>query len=138
MKPHCINNYRYVAFHLTLVVPLFVFAEYKYMPVNNRMPDRSLSDRLQDRLGLDHAKLLITNALMTNEPVLYVSYKTFHPVALTRASKVAVPACELPREFKHGDHTATAAISGTTAMIPPPTPLFPGSPTRKAKSPDAS
>ena len=37
-----------------------------------------------------------------------------------------------------GDHTAIEARPGTMTRMPPPTPLFPGSPTRNAKSPDPS
>ena len=53
-------------------------------------------------------------------------------------SSAAVPISELPLPSRPGDHTATEQTPGTTAMIPPPTPLLPGRPTRKAKSPEPS
>src|SRR5215471_11121446 len=44
----------------------------------------------------------------------------------------------LPALSSGGANTAMAPLPGTTAMIPPPTPLFAGSPTCHAQPPDPS
>ena len=46
----------------------------------------------------------------------------------------AVPSSELPNAFRPGDQTAIDACPGTTARMPPPTPLLPGSrPNRQSR-----
>ena len=55
---------------------------------------------------------------------------TLHPVARARRSMASVPSCELPCGPRPGDQTAMLARPGATARIPPPTPDFPGKPTR--------
>ena len=59
-------------------------------------------------------------------------------VILVNNSKAITPAKELPAESNPGDQTHTASSPGTKAKMPPPTPLFAGKPTRKAKSPATS
>ena len=54
------------------------------------------------------------------------------------ASSAAMPISELPAAFSSGDQTQTVKRPGTTATMPPPTPLLPGSPTRYAKLPASS
>ena len=60
------------------------------------------------------------------------------PVCVVNHSSASVPASELPLLSSPGDHTHTAISPGSTATMPPPTPLFAGRPTRKTKSPAAS
>ena len=67
-----------------------------------------------------------------------LNQKIFQPVCATTPSKTAVPNKELPLAFSPGDQTVITPTSGMMATTPPPTPLFPGKPTRKAKSPEAS
>ena len=55
---------------------------------------------------------------------------TLHPVARASRSMASVPSCELPCGPRPGDQTAMLARPGATARIPPPTPDFPGKPTR--------
>lgn len=64
--------------------------------------------------------------------------KIASPARCTNASNAAMPASELPLEFNAGDQTAIARRCGTTATIPPPTPLLVGNPTRQATSPASS
>ena len=59
------------------------------------------------------------------------------PVLVVKSSNALVPARELPCSFRPGDHTDILIRFGTTVTIPPPTPLFPGSPTLNANSPDS-
>ena len=56
--------------------------------------------------------------------------KTDQPVARESRSSAAVPCFELPWRSRPGDQTAIEAVFGTTARMPPPTPLLPGKPTR--------
>lgn len=63
---------------------------------------------------------------------------TLHPVARARPSTASAPGCELPCGPGSGDQTAMLARPGATARIPPPTPDFPGKPTRQANFPDPS
>jgi hypothetical protein len=56
--------------------------------------------------------------------------KTDHPARRDSSSRAHVPTRELPWSFSPGDHTTIAAMPGAMARMPPPTPLFPGSPTR--------
>ncbi len=63
---------------------------------------------------------------------------TDHPVSEARRWRARTPTREFPAALRPGDQTAMAPWPGAMARMPPPTPLFPGSPTRKAKSPDAS
>ena len=55
---------------------------------------------------------------------------TDQPVRCASISSAAVPSSELPVGPRPGDQTAIDALPGATARIPPPTPLFPGRPTR--------
>ncbi len=55
---------------------------------------------------------------------------TDSPVSVVKRSRAATPATELPRSSRPGLHTQSVHRPGTTAMIPPPTPLLPGRPTR--------
>ncbi|CAM5715058.1 hypothetical protein SCANM63S_04481 [Streptomyces canarius] len=55
---------------------------------------------------------------------------TDSPVRVVKRSRAATPATELPRSSSPGLHTQSVHRPGTTAMIPPPTPLLPGRPTR--------
>ena len=55
---------------------------------------------------------------------------TDHPIRSLNNSNAFIPASELPAAFSSGDHTHTVNCPGTTATIPPPTPLLPGRPTR--------
>ena len=52
------------------------------------------------------------------------------PVLVVNSSRAAVPAREFPEGSRPGDQTQTLKCPGMIARIPPPTPLFPGSPTR--------
>ena len=63
---------------------------------------------------------------------------TDQPVRRDRLSSASAPTSELPASFSPGAHTAMDALRGAIARMPPPTPLLPGRPTRKAKSPEAS
>lgn len=56
--------------------------------------------------------------------------KTDRPVRVVKRSKAATPATELPRSSRPGLQTHSVQRPGTTAMMPPPTPLLPGRPTR--------
>lgn len=56
--------------------------------------------------------------------------KIDQPIRLVSASSAMRPRCELPFGSSPGDHAAMDALPGAIAKIPPPTPLFPGSPTR--------
>lgn len=56
--------------------------------------------------------------------------KMDRPVSVVSASSDRTPASELPFASSPGDHTHTAISPGSTATMPPPTPLFAGSPTR--------
>ncbi len=58
------------------------------------------------------------------------SQNTDHPIRSLNNSNAFIPARELPAAFNSGDHTHTVNCPGTTATIPPPTPLLPGRPTR--------
>lgn len=64
--------------------------------------------------------------------------KIDRPVYVVNHSNANVPASEFPLASSPGAHTHTAISPGSTATIPPPTPLFAGSPTRYTKSPAAS
>lgn len=55
---------------------------------------------------------------------------TDRPVSVVNLSRAATPATELPRSSRPGLHTHSVQRPGTTAMMPPPTPLLPGRPTR--------
>ena len=55
---------------------------------------------------------------------------TDHPIRSLNNSNAFIPASEFPAAFNSGDHTHTVNCPGTTATIPPPTPLLPGNPTR--------
>lgn len=55
---------------------------------------------------------------------------TDHPIRSLNNSNAFIPASEFPAVFNSGDHTHTVNCPGTTATIPPPTPLLPGKPTR--------
>jgi len=52
------------------------------------------------------------------------------PVLVVNSSRARVPARELPEGSSPGDQTHTLKCPGMIAAIPPPTPLFPGRPTR--------
>lgn len=56
--------------------------------------------------------------------------KIDRPEYVVNHSKALVPANEFPFASSPGAHTQTAISPGSTATIPPPTPLFAGSPTR--------
>ncbi len=56
--------------------------------------------------------------------------KIDRPVSVVKRSRAATPATELPRSSRPGLHTHSVHRPGTTAMMPPPTPLLPGRPTR--------
>lgn len=56
--------------------------------------------------------------------------KTDRPVRVVKRSRAATPATELPRSSRPGLQTHRVQRPGTTAMMPPPTPLLPGRPTR--------
>jgi hypothetical protein len=58
------------------------------------------------------------------------SPKIDHPSRLVSRSSAMRPRCELPDASRPGDHTAIEALPGAIARMPPPTPLFPGRPTR--------
>jgi nucleoside-diphosphate-sugar epimerase len=64
--------------------------------------------------------------------------KTDSPVLATNSSSAFMPSSELPVASSAGDHTASVSRSGTTATMPPPTPLLQGRPIEKATSPAAS
>src|ERR1700750_2829462 len=49
-----------------------------------------------------------------------------------------MPRTLLPFSSSGGDHTQKPSFSGTTTMMPPPTPDFAGTPIRKANSPEKS
>jgi len=55
---------------------------------------------------------------------------TDQPIRWLSSSSAAIPASELPAALSSGDQTHTVNCPGTTATIPPPTPLLPGKPTR--------
>lgn len=57
---------------------------------------------------------------------------------VVNSSKNFIPLYEFPFLFSFGLQTAMAYWSGCIAIIPPPTPLLPGSPTLNANSPDSS
>ena len=59
-----------------------------------------------------------------------IRQKIDNPDRVVNNSSALVPAKELPLSFKPGDQTQTEKQPGITARIPPPTPLFPGKPTR--------
>ena len=61
---------------------------------------------------------------------------TVHPIRRASRSAATVPRAEFPCSLSPGDQIATEASPGTMTRIPPPTPLFPGSPTRQANSPE--
>jgi hypothetical protein len=56
--------------------------------------------------------------------------KIDQPILLVRASSATRPRWELPLASRPGDQTAMDALPGAIARMPPPTPLFPGRPTR--------
>ena len=56
--------------------------------------------------------------------------KIERPTASLSCSSAAVPASELPLRSSSGDQTQMDMSPGITAMMPPPTPLLPGIPTR--------
>lgn len=56
--------------------------------------------------------------------------KIDRPEYVVSHSRASVPANEFPFASSPGAHTQTAISPGSTATIPPPTPLFAGSPTR--------
>lgn len=58
------------------------------------------------------------------------SQNTESPVSVVKRSSAATPETELPRSSRPGLQTQSVQWPGTTAMMPPPTPLLPGSPTR--------
>ena len=64
--------------------------------------------------------------------------KMDQPVRCASISSAVDPNLLLPKVSRPGDQTAMEALPGAMARIPPPTPLFAGRPTRKAKSPDPS
>lgn len=59
-----------------------------------------------------------------------VAQKTVQSEYVVKASSAASPAAELPVGPKAGLHTQATPRSGMMARMPPPTPLFAGSPTR--------
>jgi mannose/cellobiose epimerase-like protein (N-acyl-D-glucosamine 2-epimerase family) len=63
---------------------------------------------------------------------------TDSPVRATNISSAFMPSSELPVASSAGDHTLSVSRSGTTATMPPPTPLLQGRPIEKATSPAAS
>ncbi len=66
----------------------------------------------------------------TDSPVRAHAQNTDSPVRVVKRSRAATPATELPRSSRPGLHTHSVHRPGTTAMMPPPTPLLPGRPTR--------
>ena len=56
--------------------------------------------------------------------------KIDRPMRVVNHSRASEPTSELPVASSPGDHTHTANSPGSTATIPPPTPLFAGNPTR--------
>jgi nucleoside-diphosphate-sugar epimerase len=63
---------------------------------------------------------------------------TDRPVRATNSSSAFMPSSELPVASSAGDQTHSVSLSGTTATMPPPTPLLQGRPMEKATSPAAS
>ena len=57
-------------------------------------------------------------------------YSTEQLVSWLNRSSATVPTTEVPNRSSSGDHTAIAALPGTMATMPPPTPLLAGRPTR--------
>ncbi len=55
---------------------------------------------------------------------------TDQPIRSLSNSSAFIPASEFPAAFSSGDHTQRVYCPGTTATMPPPTPLLPGKPTR--------
>ena len=52
------------------------------------------------------------------------------PVRRVNSSSAFCPSTELPDASSAGDHTTSESLSGTTARMPPPTPLLHGRPMR--------
>ncbi len=52
-----------------------------------------------------------------------------------RNSATTAPANDVPASLSPGDQTAIDPCPGAMHNMPPPTPLLPGRPTRKANSP---
>lgn len=63
---------------------------------------------------------------------------TDNPVRATNSASAFMPSSELPVASSAGDQTQSVSRSGTTATMPPPTPLLHGRPIEKATSPAAS
>ena len=64
--------------------------------------------------------------------------KIDNSVSVVNCSRARIPFQELPLGFNFGLQTATENFPGCTATMPPPTPLLPGNPVRKANSPASS
>ena len=75
-----------------------------------------------------------TNDCACDAPVRLMAWrhapKIDQPIFLVRASSATRPRWELPLASSPGDQTAIEALPGAIARTPPPTPLFPGRPTR--------
>lgn len=59
--------------------------------------------------------------------------KIDQPRRLLSASSARRPSRELPEPSRPGDQTQAEATPGTTTIMPPPTPLLPGTPTREGE-----
>ena len=66
---------------------------------------------------------------MSRQTIKSAHQNTDQPVNSDNSCSARVPSSELPNAFRPGDQTAIDACPGTTARMPPPTPLLPGKPT---------
>ena len=66
---------------------------------------------------------------MSRQTIKSAPQNTDQPVNSDNSCSARVPSSELPNAFRPGDQTAIDACPGTTARMPPPTPLLPGKPT---------
>ena len=76
---------------------------------------------------------------ISNKPFSQKLYQKIDNLVIeVNISNASDPAWLLPLSSSAGDHTQMPHCPGKIATMPPPTPLFAGSPTRNAKSPAAS
>ena len=95
-------------------------------PGTLRVP--SVSTRLESRAVVTRS---VTGCVPTRSVgTSSTTQNTDHPIRSLNNSSAFIPASEFPAAFNSGDHTHTVNCPGTTATIPPPTPLLPGKPTR--------
>jgi hypothetical protein len=81
------------------------------------------------RVSADCSRDIGAGALVSSSR-RWTGQKIDHPVRVVNASRAASPAVEFPDGPSAGLHTQIVQRSGMTARMPPPTPLFPGNPTR--------